>query len=199
MTGLLLATLLNLSPGIQLIDNIGARNVALSDARFRPLLVSEDERTPRPMFEQMTREQLVNELRRIDESRPGLGGPIALLAVGVALIIPGGGVTIAGLIGLIASLRTSAMVAFTTASAIVLGVGVVMVGVGIILAIVGGVSLGVRIKDRALNGREADEVRRRIDALDNGQPLPVPVPSALPPPPQANFVVPGAMQTVMTF
>lgn len=186
MTGLLLATLLNLSPGIQLVDGASARHVTL---------VSDDERTPRPMFEQMSREQLVAELHRIDDARPGLGGPIAVLVVGAALIIPGVGLTGGGLIALIASRSASSMmVAFTTASAIVLGVGFVMVTVGIILAIAGGVSLGLRIKARSVNGHEADEVRRRLDALDNGQPLPVPSAAS-----QARFVVPGSLQTVLTF
>jgi hypothetical protein len=186
MTGLLLATLLNLSPGIQLLDNAGARHVTL---------VSEDERSPRPLFEQMSREQLLAELHRIDGARPGLGGPIAVLAVGVALIVPGVAVTAGGLIGLIASRSGSSMVlAFTTASAIILGVGFVMVTVGIILAIAGGVSLGLRIKARSVNGHEADEVRRRLEALDNGQPLPVPTAAS-----QASFIVPGSLQTVFTF
>ena len=166
--------------------------------RFRPLFISEDERTPRPMFEQMTREQLVAELRRLDTERPSLGMPIALLAVGVALAVPGFGVTAIGLIGLLSSTQTMVM-GLTAVSAILTGVGIIMVTVGVILAIVGGVSLGVRIKGRSNNGKQADEVRRRLEAVDNGQPIPVPA-AALPAlPPQANFVVPGAMQTVMTF
>ncbi len=184
MTALLLATLLQFSPGIGLVDNVQARHIALSSARFAPLLVSEDEGVPRPMFDQLTREQLSAELRRLDETRPGLGGPIATLAVGVALIIPGLGITAGGLIGLIASARGTVM-GFTTAAAIVLGVGFVMVTVGIILAIVGGITLGLRIKARTLNGREADEIRHRLDIMD--------------PVPQANLVIPGPMQTVMTF
>ena len=197
MTGLLLAALLNLSPGIQLADNVSARHVALSDVRFRPLLVSDDEKVPRPMFEQMTRDQLAAELKRLDDERPSLGMPIGLLVAGAALIIPGIGVTAVGVIGLIASAR-GAVMGLLTASAILTGVGFVMVTVGIILAIVGGVTLGVRIKGRHLNGNEADELRRRLEALDNGQPLPVPMPAPAPAP-EANFVVPGAMQTVMTF
>ncbi len=193
MTGLLLATLVHLSPGTLLLDNVEARNVALCDVRFSPLFASDDERVPRPMFEQLSREQLIAELRRLDETRPGLGGPIALLSVGVALIIPGVGVTIGGIIGLIASKAGVSMGVATGISAVVMGVGVIMVAVGIVLTIVGAISLGARIRTRSINGKQMDEVRRRLDALDNGQPLGGPTPA------QANFVIPGPLQTVMTF
>ncbi len=197
MTGLLLATLLNLAPGIQLVDNVGARHLALSEARFTPLLVSDDDRVPRPTLDQMSREQLAAELRRLDDERPSLGGPIATLVVGVALIVPGFGITVGGVIGLIANAR-GAVMGLTTASLILTGIGFAMVTVGIILCIVGGVKLGLRIKDRTLNGREADEIRRRIDAREWGQPQPVPM--APPPlPAQSSLVVPGDLQTVMTF
>ena len=197
MTGLLLATLLNLTPGIQLADNVGARHLALSEARFVPLFVTEDERTPRPMFEQMTRDQLVGELRRLDDVRPSLGMPIGLLVAGVLLILPGAPITVAGSIALGVALR-GAMTGLAAGASILLGVGAVMLTVGAILAIVGGVNLGLRIRGRTLNGRQADEVRRRLDALENGQPLPAPIPET-PSPSQTHFVVPGAMQTVMTF
>ncbi|MBS1149282.1 MAG: hypothetical protein H6Q89_980 [Myxococcaceae bacterium] len=197
MTGLLLATLLPLSPGIQLIDNVEARHLALSDVRFHPLRVSDDAQPP-PTFDQMSREQLRAELRRLDETRPSLGGPIAMLSVALALIIPGIPMTAIGVTGLVASAR-GAVVGWTLASGILTGVGFVIVTAGIILAIVGGVTLGVRLKARSESGRAADEVRRRLEALDPGQPLPVPPAEAPAPPPQANFVVPGPSQTVLTF
>ncbi len=189
MTGLLLAALLNVSPGIALTDTMEARHAFL--------YVAQDERVPRPMFEPLSREQLVAELARIDGVRPGLGGPIALLAVGLALAVPGGGVTAAGLIGLLASSRLMSMGLGTLISAVLTGVGVVMVTVGVILAIVGGVTLGVRIKARSTNGKEADEIRRRMEALEAGQPLPPP--PQQPQGPQTNFVTPGPLQTLLTF
>src|SRR5687767_2751757 len=134
MTGLLLATLLNLSPGIQLVDNVQGRKVALSEVRFRPIFISDDERKARPPFEQLSRDQLVAELHRVENERPGLGGPIAILAVGVALAVPGLGVTAIGLIGIFASTQTTTMSMglIAAGSIIVAAVGFVMVTVGII-------------------------------------------------------------------
>ena len=66
MISVLLLTVLNLAPGIQLADNVAGRNVALSEARIR--LIS-NEADDRPSLEAMTREQLAAELRRLDETR----------------------------------------------------------------------------------------------------------------------------------
>ena len=187
MTGLLLTTLLSLSPGIQLTDGFEARHVRLvADEAVRPSL------------DQMTREQLVGELHRINGQRPGLGGPIATLAVGVAVIIPGLALSFGGLIALLATSAGRTMVGMaSTVAGVVLTVGLVMVGVGIVLAVVGGVSLGARLKARSQNGKEADDVRRRIQGIDQGTPAPLPVPELVFP--QASFVNPSAMQTVLTF
>lgn len=187
MTALLLATLLNASAGISLVDNPGARHV---------VLVSDDEKPAKPID---SREGLLTELKRIDDSRPGLGGPVALLAVGVALVIPGLAFSVAGITGLITTTQlasTMMRVGYIVAGSFT-GVGAVLIVVGAILATVGGVSLGARIRARSANGKEADEVRRKLDALDTGVPLPVPAPAD--PGPQTNFVNPGGMQTVFSF
>lgn len=202
MTSLLLLAL-NLSPGIQLADNISARNVALSDARIR--LVSDDEET-RPSLDTMTREQLVAELRRLDETRPSLVGPIVLLSVGVALAVPGYivlNMLMGGLLGSAASITTNGSAVAVMYLAFV-GVGVLCI-VGIVLVIIGVVKLIKRIIAKGAHNREVDELQNRID---NFQPQqldqpPPPPPALFPPPPpppaEANLVVPGGLRTVMTF
>lgn len=191
MTAFLLATLLNLAPGIQLVDNVEARHVVLSDVRLKPIFVADEEKSATPVFETMGRDELYAQLKRLEDSRPGLGGPIAALAIGVALVLPGAGITVAGAVSLIAGLRgVTGMAALTTAGIVLLSLGVVMVVVGAILCTVGGIKLGSHIRERTLNGREADEVRRRIDALGPLQPQPVPM---------SRLQTPEVLQTVLTF
>ena len=196
MTALLLATLLNLSPGIQLADNVEARHLALSDARLPLLFVSDDEE--RPSIDAMTREQLAVELRRLDDTRPSLVGPIVLLGVGAALAIPGAVLVITGLPYL--AFRAEALV-----GALFIFGGGILLTVGVVLALIGGIKLAVRVGARSRHAEETDEVRKRIDTMDQTVPPPPPgpapdaMPPPPPPPPSANLVVPGGMQTVMTF
>lgn len=185
MTGLILATFLTASPGIQLADTFAGRNIRLVD-----------DAPASANLDAMTREQLGVELQRLQDARPGLGAPIALLAVGVPLIIGGGVTTVVGIALLITSIATRlpSMGLGLVAATIVLGVGVVMFGVGVVLAIVGGVTLGAKLRARTLNGREQDEVRRRLDTFEFPAPQPVP-----PEVPQASLFAPTAMQPVFTF
>lgn len=197
MTGLLLAVLLNLSPGIQLADNVSARHVALSQARLPLVFVSDED--VRPSIDAMSREQLAVELRRLEENKPSLVGPIVLLSVGGALAIPGVYILLTGLSSL--GYYSSGFEAFL--AVVFVGVGVAFLTAGVILAIVGGIKLATRLVGRGKHLEEVEEVRKRIDALDQTIPVPPPppelVPPPPPPPPQANLVIPGAMRTVMTF
>ena len=199
MTGLLLATLLNLSPGIVLADNVEARNVALSDARLRLQFVADD--GPRPSLDTMTREQLAAELRRLDDTKPSIGGPIVLLSIGAGLSIPGAYFLISGL-----STAAFNSGTFTQAAGYILaGFGGVLLTAGLILVIVGAILLPMRLSKRTAHAEETEQIRRKMDTMDQGAPPPPPGPEEMvpppppPPPPQANFVVPGAMRTVMTF
>lgn len=194
MTPLVLLSLLCASNPIQLVDNVGGRHIRL---------VSDDDDAPRPTLDSMTREQLSAELRRLEESRPGLGGPIALLSVGVVLVVPG---AIFGFLGfaLIAAEVGMKAGAGTAVGYLLLAGGGVFVLVGVILAVVGLIKLITRIGARRAHGNEIDAVHQRLEAIDNPpQPVvddPAPAPAPLPPPPpQANLVVPGAMRTLMTF
>ncbi|MBS1151946.1 MAG: hypothetical protein H6Q89_3644 [Myxococcaceae bacterium] len=204
MTGLVLVTLLNLAPGIQLADNVASRHVALSEARFQ--LVSDDEDAPRPTLDSMTREQLAVELRRLDDTRPGLGGPIAMLSVGVVLAVPGVALGILGL-SLVAVEAGMKAGAGTAVGYLVMAGGGVFVLVGTILLIVGVVKLIKRIGARREHTEEVNQIQQRLDTLDQ-QPAPLPGPPpvpppapelAAPPPPQASWVVPGELITLATF
>lgn len=195
-------SLLNLSPGIQLADNVAARNVALSDARFR--LVSDEEDEARPSLEAMTQAQLTAELRRLDETRPSLVGPIVMLVVGAALAVPGY-IVINILSPTLLTLGTNATMNGTAVLLAYLGfigAGVLCI-VGIVLVIIGTVKLIRRILAKKGHSEEVLAVQQRLDTI-NAQPPAVPEapPPPLPPPPplappSASLVIP--LRTVMTF
>lgn len=207
MTGLLLATLLNLSPGIQLADNVAARNVALSEARLPLLFVSDDEETKKPSIDAMTRDQLAAELRRLDETKPSIVGPIVMLAIGAPLVIGGSLIVIEGLgnIAAVSGTTFSATFGAYFVGYFLIIAGAAFITVGAILAIIGGIKLAMRLGSKRAHTEETDEIRKRIDTMDQAAPPPQPppppelMPPPPPPPPQANFVVPGQMMTMMTF
>lgn len=181
MTSLLLVIVVCSSPGIRLVDT--------STGRIR--LVSDDDEE-KPNLDKMTRVQLVEELHRLEDARPGLGGPIAMTVVGAALLFPGAFFGIYGF-GLAAAEFGMKASAGTAVGYLLMMGGGVFVLVGLILAIVGVVKLIKRFGARRTHGEEVDALRQRIDTL-NTQPPPLPVP-----PPEANLVVPAPMRTVMTF
>ncbi len=196
MIGLFLATLLNLSPGIQLADNVAARNVALSGTRFPLLFVAAGDDRPRPSIDAMTREQLAVELRRLDNTVPSLVGPIVLLSVGGVLCVPGAALMIYG----ITTAGEASSVAILGYFVATLGVAVLTVGV--VLALIGGIKLATRSGSRRKHAEDTNEVRMKIDEMDQivpPPPGPDMMPPPPPPPPHANLVNPATMQTVMTF
>lgn len=193
MLSLVLVSTLHLAPGVRLIDS------AAMHPRIR--LVRDDE-DQRPSLDTMTREQLVREQRRLEDERPGLGGPIAQMAVGYPLLFGGIGVAFFGVGSLAFATSTGVLVGFA-----LIVVGGAMVTVGFILALVGTIRIFTRVSARSANAEAIDEVQQKIDALDQA-PLPgmaPPPPSdVVPPPPpplppEASFVRPGPMLTVMTF
>ena len=209
MTGLLLATLLNLSPGIQLADNVESRHVVLSEARFRPQFVADyAEDGPRPNLDAMTRDQLDSELRRLDESKPNIVGPIVLLSVGGGLAIPG-----TYFLYLAISAATNATGSFASLSIVVAYfagiVGGLFLTAAVVMIVIGAITLPMKLSAKKAHDADTSAIRRRLDSMAPGAPPEAPppppppgpdsVPPPPPPPPQANLVVPGAMQTLMTF
>ncbi|MBK7861880.1 MAG: hypothetical protein IPJ65_25345 [Archangiaceae bacterium] len=128
--------------------------------------------------ESMNRVQLQAEYDRLDRERPGLGGPIALSAVGGGLV----------LVSFLFALEGLAAFGYYDAAAMgyaLLGLATVAVIVGAVLLTVGLVKLFTRLGPRKEYGQRMDDVRARIDTLDQGgaqQPPPPPPPDDLPPP-----------------
>ena len=129
--------------------------------------------------EQMTREQLQIEYQRLDVEKPGLGGPIALLAVG------------GGLLFVCIPFLYLAVLAFAEGGTSVLLLGYIFLVFGAALAITGGVLLTVglvklfqRIGERRAYAQRMEDINARLESLDRtGAPPPPPPPSSMPPPP----------------
>ncbi|MGQ0507053.1 MAG: hypothetical protein ACT4TC_17235 [Myxococcaceae bacterium] len=139
----------------------------------------------------MTREQLRAEYSALDAARPGLGGKIAMLAVGGVLAIVGLYPFFFGLVTLSASgVSGTSAATVNIVGAILLGVGVVLIVTGVILAIVGGIRLVAAIRERSRYGARMDEVQRQIDTLDAGG-------GAAPPPAPTNVFFPVQPRTII--
>jgi hypothetical protein len=143
----------------------------------------EDDTAAMPDYSGWSRLQLRQEYNRLDEARPGLGMPIALMA-------SGGGVLLVGLYGLLVS-----------ALAVGLGVGAVsaeiifavlsIVGAG--LLILGGITLARTLPERRWIGLQLDEIDQRLKtAEENRTPGRVPGSDPVGPPPPP-FPGPAAM------
>jgi hypothetical protein len=131
-----------------------------------------------------TLQELRDERARIDATRPSLGGPIALLAVGAGLCLVGLGVGIGGLellffyffTGLGASYYGALGTVLTIVGFVLLGVAVVAIAVGIPLAVIGGVRLKRTINERTEIGKSMNEIDDQIRALEENAPPPAPPP-----------------------
>jgi hypothetical protein len=121
--------------------------------------------------------------QRLEESRPGLAGPIVMLAIGVPCLAVGA-----------ALLYTFALYSFSVAFLPVFVISVALVVVGIVLAIIGGVRLGRTIRDRGSIGRQMEDVKRQIEALESAPPPPPP-PSSV----ERNGQVPTPGFALLTF
>ena len=131
-------------------------------------------------------QELRDERTRLDATRPSLGGPIAMLAVGAGLALVGAGVGLGGLELLIAYFFTTGLyggssiaTVFTVAGFVLLGIGVVMLGVGIPLAIIGGIRLKKTINERTAIGVEMNLIDDQIKALEDNVPPPAPMPTSV--------------------
>jgi hypothetical protein len=104
------------------------------------------------------------EYQRLEESRPGLAGPIVMLAIGVPLLV----------VGAIFLYTFLIYGSFTYELIPLLVLGVAFGVVGLVLAIVGGVRLGRTIRDRGQIGQQMEDIKRQIDALESAPPPPPP-------------------------
>lgn len=196
MTGLLLVALLNLSPGIRLADNFEQRRAELTQHRPTPPWYSEADELPQHVVEELNAKQLRGVLLILEERRPNYLLPSILFAVGLGVGIPVGLIAYSVFLSASSSANIIAAI-FTVFFAGYLAVVAAACG---LLALAGVAVFVVRGFQRNTYMAVEDRVRARLLAIEV-KPLPPPAspPETLPPPPQANFVVPRAMQTVISF
>ena len=196
-----LALFVVLSATTALADSPSAYGVA-SHASMRGSLSGAPKISPIAYFseregfgpiENMSRESLLLERNRLEDQRPGIGGPLAL-------IITGGVLTLTGL------LVAVDFVGYLAAGVIA---GVVIALIGGALLTVGLVLLFTRMPARRDYGERLDAVNRRLDMMDHGaQPnmdpyYPPPPPPGMapppPPPPDASWNAPDTSILVASF
>lgn len=144
---------------------------------FHNLLVAQADMPPPPPgapdpYAGWTRGQLQMEYDRLEGTKPGIGGAIAMLAVGGGLVIIGTVTILSGF-----SIYYGYLIGY-------LIVGSIFLVPGIILAIIGAVMLPGRLSERRSISDRQDAIKARIDyAPPDGQPGYGPPP---PPPPGAQ-------------
>jgi hypothetical protein len=131
-----------------------------------------------PAYAGWTRRQLESELRRLDDVRPSIAGPVTMLAVGAA--VAGIDFVLVAFGGLIALLGGGGFdPGFTIGVSITAVIAVGLLVMSIIL-------LKGLNKERAANSEQADAVKKAIERLTPATPAPVD-PRQIPPPPLAPF------------
>jgi hypothetical protein len=109
-------------------------------------------------------QELRAEYARIENERPGIVGPIVMLAIGVPLLV----------VGVVLLYTFLIYGAFDIAWLPVLFLGIAFGVVGLILGIVGGVKLGRNLRDRSVANQQLEDIKRQIDALESAPPPPPP-------------------------
>jgi hypothetical protein len=148
MSGALLAVLLTASAGIQLAGTAADRRVRLVATDAAQL----------PTLELMTKQQLENELLRLQNSQPRLLAPILFISVGA----------VAALGGLVL-LNAGAALVFSTPALLatfLLSAGAVFLLGGVVLAIVGLVQIGRRLAERRVLGVQMEKIEERLQSLE---------------------------------
>lgn len=146
-------------------------------------------------LEQMTREQLIAEQRRLENEKPGIGGAITCIALG-------GVATFAGLITLYVTFLVSVGFGATVPLVpLAIGIGLALGGAGVV--VLGVIMLVSSIRERRVFSDEIDRIQQRLDGTQDPAQVPErsndPLPPPPPPPPAAGFtpVQPGIL--VATF
>ncbi len=146
-----------------------------------------------PTFEGWTRAQLQAEARRLEDERPGLGGPIAMMAVGGAI----------GVIDLVVVFLGGVFALLTRGGfdpGFTIGVSIVgLVAAGLLIA--GGILLRGLSYDRNRLGQQLDRVNQAIERLSAPVEPPRDIPPAMQPPSpqQVRFSTPMIGVTLARF
>jgi len=111
-------------------------------------------------LETMSRRQLLEEYKRVEQARPGIGGPIAALSVGGGLMAAGAAGLLAasnGFGGLGAAFTERNPIGFFVAALITVGAASVLTGFWL---------LWNRRDDRAALGERLDQIDERLETLE---------------------------------
>ena len=179
---------------LSLVAAVVMTSTGPSAANLAPRFVQVQDALPaqQPTFDGWTREQLETELRRLDETRPSLAGPVTLMAVGGAV----------GVIDLVVFLFGGFIVTVTNTrfdTGIIIGMSLAAV-IAAGLLIVGGILLRGISKDRSEVGRQMDLVKEAIERLTPTRVEPPPnVPPAMPFPQQVMGPAPLIAVTLARF
>jgi hypothetical protein len=177
MTGLLVTLVFGLSPGITLADGAPTRSVHA----YKPRIVLADYVQDVGLM-RMNREQIQEEMNRLDHDRPTFTGPIILLSIGGVL----------GIGGLVGAFVANEIYITTLCALVAIGGGV--------LVVVGAIQLLIRLVRMSDYREQLDICQRRIDDLDrNGRVPDAPPPPPPPPPPGASFFKPEPNMLVAVF
>lgn len=135
MVGALLAATLTLAPGIRLVDA-----------------------APTSSLELMSKQQLENELLRLQTSRPRLLGPIILIPVGAVAAL--GGLVLLNAGAALVFSKPALVATFMLAGGAVLLLG------GVVVAILGIVQIGRLLAERKAAGVEMDRIEQRLQSIE---------------------------------
>lgn len=141
---------------LTMTGDVGARSARLLDEpALRLAQVDAPPLVPvEPSDAQVSAAQLQVDLDALKRQRPGIGGPISLVAIGGSLAILGGVYTLVGA-------STSGFGVSAVASMIYVGIGLLAVGVP--MAVLGVWLLVTRLGDRAAIDAEMKRLRQQLD------------------------------------
>jgi hypothetical protein len=142
---------------------------SIEPSHFAGALVEELADVP---VEQLNREQLQGEYQRLDKAKPAIGNPIALAAVGGALIVVAGVVLWADFVVYVGTAFSTSTLALAGYILLVFGAALA-VGGGVLLA-VGLVKLYQRFGARRAVQQRMDDINARLESLDRANPPPQP-------------------------
>ena len=174
MAAALLVALLSSSvPGVGELTlgkhGLGGLRGGYSSTNPNPKWLLDDDGKPWTPVEQLVKEQILEEIARLEGRRPGYGGPATLFVLGLLVALTGVGFVIGGGI----DTAISGVISW----ALYVGAGGVVVG--LVLMIWGLVRLGTVLNERQRYDWRLDRLKERLEALDKLTRVPGAAPAEL--------------------